>query len=174
MEERSVAHTTTEAVLIELGQLERVYKTGRNPGFGLWRALRSDVPSEGPLYPDFYERELRAGKFREPDVTVETINGVEYVVPKIYRKRPEDIWRAEGTSTFDRADTFQGDRWYYFKIPPGTTIPDGLLIVKDDYNERFKATHYSIVPNWKMTVAEFKQRLDQLAANAIGQTARLA
>jgi hypothetical protein len=174
MEEKAVSETTVEAVLIDLGQLERIYKSGRHPGFTLWRALRTDGEAEGPLHPDFYPRELRAGKFRLPDVTLEVVGGVEYVVPKVYRKTPDDLWKAQGTSLFDRSDTFVGDRWYYFELPPGTIIPTGLLIVKDDYNERFKATHYSIVPNWRMRVSDFKLLLDQLAQNAIAKKAKQA
>jgi hypothetical protein len=172
MEERSITGTTVEAILIDLGQLERIYKSGHEPTFELWRALRTDAPVAGPLYPDFYQREIRAGKFRLPDVTVETDDGIEYVVPRVYRKRPEDTWKAEGTSLFDRPDTFIGDRWFYFKLPAGTIIPNGILIVKDDFNERFNARHYSIVPNWRMTVSQFKCLLDQLARNALQFTTK--
>ncbi|WP_164887286.1 hypothetical protein [Hahella sp. KA22] len=58
-----------------------------------------------------------------------------------------------------------GKNWAYLEIPAGTDIPEGILIVRDDYNERFEATHYSIVPNRAMSVSTFKNLLDELYTN---------
>lgn len=174
MEEFLVTEKTVEAIFIDIGEIGRVYNSDRELTVSLWRALRTDVKSGGPLYPDFYRREIRAGKFRQPDVTVREVGEVECVVPKVYKKRPEDVWKAQGTSLFDKPDTFAGESWWYFEIPAGTKIPEGIIIIKDDYNERFRATHYSIVPNRAMPLAEFKSLLDQLARNAIGMKERRA
>lgn len=174
MEDFLVTERTVEAVFIDLDELHRVYNSERELTVSLWRALRTDVKKGGPLYPDFYRREIREGKFRQPDVKVDTVGDVECVIPKVYRRRPEDVWKAQGTSLFDKPDTFAGESWYYFEIPAGTAIPEGLLIIKDDYNERFKATHHAIVPNRTMPLAEFKRLLDQLARNAIGMKERRA
>ena len=64
-----------------------------------------------------------------PDVTIQTINGIIYIVPRVYQKRPEDIWKAEGTSLFNRSNTFQGKDWEYIEVPEGTTIHEGILII---------------------------------------------
>lgn len=168
MEESLLTKKTVESVFLDLGELTRVYNSDRELTVSLWRALRTDVKTGGPLYPDFYRREIRAGKFRQPDVTVREIGELECVIPKVYKKRPEDVWKAQGTSLFDRPDTFAGNSWQYFEIPAGTKIPEGLIIIKDDYNERFRATHHSIVPNRAMPLTEFRRLLDQLARNAIG------
>lgn len=168
MEESLLTKKTVESVFLDLGELTRVYNSDRELTVSLWRALRTDVKTGGPLYPDFYRREIRAGKFRQPDVTVREIGELECVIPKVYKKRPEDVWKAQGTSLFDQPDTFAGNSWQYFEIPAGTKIPEGLIIIKDDYNERFRATHHSIVPNRAMPLTEFRRLLDQLARNAIG------
>ncbi len=82
MEEFLLTEKTVESVFLDLGELTRVYNSDRELTVSLWRALRTDVKTGGPLYPDFYRREIRAGKFRQPDVTVREIGEVECVVPK--------------------------------------------------------------------------------------------
>jgi hypothetical protein len=94
---------------------------------------------------------------RAPDVTVQIRGGTPFVVARL----------GQGTSLFDRAGAFgQGNRMY-FEIPKGTVIPDVLIVVRDDYNSKYKATHYSLSPNQDMTQQRFMQLLDQLARNAI-------
>ena len=110
-------------------------------------------------------RELRKGQFRPADVTIEQRNGIDYIIPKISKKTSHGIWKAQGTSLFDRSNTFVGKNWEYIEIPEGTKIPVGLLIIKDDYNERFEATHYSIVPDHAMSLKAFKLLIDSLLKN---------
>ena len=62
------------------------------------------------------------------------------------------MWKAQGTSLFNKPDTFVGKNWEYIEIPKGTEIPAGILIIEDDFNTRFGATHYSIVPDHAMPV----------------------
>ncbi|WP_444932320.1 Tse2 family ADP-ribosyltransferase toxin [Microbulbifer sp. SSSA002] len=54
-----------------------------------------------------------------------------------------------------------------------TEIPGGILIIEDDYNDRFQATHYSIVPDHPMSIANFKVLIDQLLANIEKQRGQL-
>lgn len=152
--------------MIEKGQLDRVYKYKTDENIALWRSLRTDVVVDSPLFPDFYKRETRPGKFRLPDVTIKKIGNIEYVFPKAYQDKPNDIWRVEGTSLFDVSHTMRGDKWVYFEIPAGTDIPKDLLVIMDDYNKEYKATHYTIAPAHLMTLDEFKKILRQFAMNA--------
>jgi len=70
----------------------------------------------------------------------------------------------QGLSTFDAPKTFSGTSWYYYKIPKGTVLPLGLAIVKDKYNSRLGATHYTIAPAWDMRLNDFKKLLNRLAS----------
>ena len=144
-------------MLISRGELERIY-TGSLKLF-LWRALHKDAKKENPLYPDFEHREIRAGVVRAPDVIVKKIGSIDHVVAKL----------GQGTSLFDRPGAFGTKNWEYFEIPEGTEIPEGLIITKDQYNSKYKATHYSISPNYTMPKAQFIRLLDQLAQNALSQ-----
>lgn len=165
MKEQLIKVGTTKSFFAKINGLSRIFDSKKDLGLFLWRASRTDQPCENPLYPDFVARELREGKFRPADVTVEQRNGVDFIIPKVYQKRPEDIWKAQGTSLFNKPDTFVGKNWEYIEIPKGTTIPAGILIIEDDFNERFGATHYSIVPDHAMSVDAFKLLLKQLMIN---------
>lgn len=101
---------------------------------------------------------------RAPDVEIKSIGGVPHVVARL----------GEGASLFDRAGAFGSSNWSYFEIPKGTPIPDGLIIVKDNYNKKYKATHYSLSPNHTMTQRQFMMLLDQLAQNATEQVKKAA
>ena len=150
---------TLETLLIERGELERIY-VGELKLF-LWRAVHQERVDGNPLYPDFEPRIVRA-QVRLPDLSVETRNGIPYVLSEL----------GKGTSLFDKPDVFGRKYWTYFEIPAGTEIPDGLVIVKDSFNARFKATDYSISPNYTMPKARFVTLLDQLAANAIAKAGK--
>lgn len=144
---------TIESLLISRGELDRIY-TG-STSLVLWRALHTAVVVSNPLYPDFDAREVR-GRLRAADVEMKVIGGVEQVVSRL----------GDGTSLFDRHGVFQGSNWTYFEIPAGTEIPTGLIIVKDKFNEKYQATHYSISPNFTMPKKQFVALLDALAKNA--------
>lgn len=145
---------TIESLLISRGELDRIY-VGEVKLY-LWRSLHKSVKSSNPLYPDFEPRQVRAGVLRAPDVEVKPLGGVEHVIAKL----------GQGTSLFDQPSVFGGDNWTYFEIPEGTVIPEGLIITKDAYNPKFKATHYSISPNHTMPKAQLIKLLDKLAENA--------
>ena len=144
---------TVEDILIERGELERIYLGELK--LQLWRAVHQSVSSGNPLYPDFEPRVVR-NTVRRPDLTVDTVDGVEYVLAELGR----------GTSLFDVSGVFGHKNWTYFEIPAGTEIPDGLIIVKDSYNKKYAATHYTISPNYTMPKSRFVALLDRLAQNA--------
>lgn len=79
--------------------------------------------------------------------------------------------RSGPTSGSSRAPRRRGAGWLYYKIPQGTVLPRGLAVVKDAYNEQMQATHYTIAPAHEMPVVLFKLLLDQLAANALRESA---
>ncbi len=133
-------------ILIELGSIERYF--GNHVPVNLWRAKKIGVPIQ-ELFALVEEEVVRSrGAPRQPDITIES-NWVRV------RNQPR------GISTFDRPDTFKG-KWEYFKIPVGTVLPEGLAIVKDNYNKAFGATHYTIAPDRDMPLALFKHKLSEL------------
>ncbi|VAW70768.1 hypothetical protein MNBD_GAMMA09-1169 [hydrothermal vent metagenome] len=103
---------------------------------------------------------------------MEQRNGIDLIIPKAYKKQPNDIWKMQGTSLFDKPNTFIGKQWEHIEISKGTKIPDGILIIKDDYNNRFEATHYSIVPDHPMSLKAYKLLLKQLMVNIELQRAK--
>lgn len=165
MIEQKIEKGSVKSFFVKIDGLSRIYDSENDLKLFLWRASRTDSPCENPLYPDFVARELRKGKFRPADVTVITKSGTDFVVPKAYKKLPDDIWKIQGTSLFNKPDVFPGKNWEYIEIPRGTKIPSGILIVKDDFNKEFNATHYSIVPDHMMSVKQFKLLLNELLTN---------
>ncbi|MFZ4964985.1 hypothetical protein ACL9RJ_12015 [Pseudomonas sp. Mn2068] len=143
-------------ILVPKDQVDRFF-FGEIPT-NLWRALRSDSPL--PLLAPVEKGYMMDNRqYRRPDITVETVENKEWVI--IHPTKPE------GTSTFDRSQTFKGKRWDYYRLPEGTKIPDGLVIVKDGYNESFEATHYTIAPVRSMLLSTYKRLLADLAQSAI-------
>lgn len=153
---------TIENLLISRGELDRIYVGALK--LYLWRSLHKKVKSANPLYPDFEPREVRAGVLRAPDVEVKPIGGVEHVISRL----------GQGTSLFDQCGAFGEKNWTYFEIPAGTSIPAGLIITKDSYNPKYKATHYSISPNYTMPKHRFIKLLDTLAENAQKQRRKVS
>lgn len=138
-------------VLISKNQIDRYYE-GATP-LNLWRALnvkRNTHPFEFVEQPFI----LSNGRPRPADIKIEKIRGKKWV---IVRDRPR------GISTFDKPGLPAGKDWEYYKIPKGTMLPYGLAIVKDEYNTRFNATHYTIAPAFDMPLSRFKTLLNQLA-----------
>lgn len=149
---------TIEKLLISKGELERIY-VGELKLY-LWRSLHKSIKTANPFYPDFEPREVRAGVLRGPDVEVKSVSGIPHVISKL----------GQGTSLFDKPNVFGEKNWMYFEIPEGTKIPEGLIITKDSYNPKYKATHYSISPNYTMPKQQFIRLLDKLAENAQKQS----
>ncbi|XZZ64078.1 hypothetical protein ACJJIF_03280 [Microbulbifer sp. SSSA002] len=88
---------------------------------------------------------------------------------KVYKHSNGEKWvsvenRPRGVSTFDKEGVPPGKGWEYYKIPAGTIIPDGLAIVRDGYNKKFDAIHYTIAPAYDMSLRQFKTALAAFAA----------
>ena len=133
-------------ILLEVGEIERYF--GEQVPVDLWRAKRLRDLSK--LFQLIEEEVTRPrGAPRKPDITIE--NGWVRV-----RNAPR------GISTFDRPNIFEGS-WCYYKIPKGTVLPTGLVIVKDYYNRTFGATHYTVAPAHDMPLHQFKKLLTELA-----------
>lgn len=147
--------TILKDVLVEKGMLES-YFDGQVPTT-LWRALKK---KSGKAVFDFIEEPfiLSNGRPRLADIQIENRGATKWVTVK---ERPR------GVSTFDKPGVPTGNGWEYYRIPEGTVLPDGLAIVKDNYNNKFEATHYTIAPAWDMPLSQFKSKLSILAASLI-------
>lgn len=152
-------------LLIEANELDRYFE-GSVP-INLWRAIRkepSSVATKANHVFDLYYEDtiLSNGKVRRPDIRVEIINGVKWVQCK---ERPR------GGSTFDKPGAFGHKHWDYYKIPAGVELPNGLAIVRDEFNEQYGAVHYTIAPAWDMPLANFQALLNILATRIIAAAA---
>lgn len=135
-------------ILIESGQIDRFYDD-KIP-INLWRAKNLQKKQIG-LFDLVEQQVVRPGGVRPADVTIE--NGIVKV-----RNKPR------GISVFDRPDIFKRGQWEYYKLPKGTILPIGLVVVKDNFNEALSATHYTIAPAHDMPIEHFRALLDTLAA----------
>jgi hypothetical protein len=145
-------------IFIAAGDVDRYYEAAP---VNLWRARRTKPAGTvfGLIEEDTV---LSNGQIRPADITVEMQDGVKWV-----RCRPSP----RGLSTFDAANVFKGNSWEYYRIPKGTRLPVGLAIVKDRFNPRLNATHYTIAPAHDMPLDQFKRLLDQLAILLIREAA---
>ena len=109
----------------------------------LWRGQKPEEGHCPVLYPLLKSYLLSNGRTREPDIDT-------------YQKS-DTTWikaNGKGVSLFDVFGV-PNIKWNYYKIPAGTAIPAGLVIVKDKFNSKHKASHYSICPNWDMTLKNY-------------------
>ena len=138
-------------ILISKNQIEKYFE-GTTP-VNLWRALNVKRNTH-PF--DFIEQAsvLSNGRPRSADVKIEIVRGVSWIRVK---------GRPRGLSTFDKPGLPAGKHWEYYKIPEGTRLPLGLAIVRDEYNTKFNATHYTLAPAYDMPLEHFKMLLNQLA-----------
>lgn len=133
------------------------------------------------LFPDNYSTDVSC--YLKPDEAMANAADIAPILHPTFdalgggaQRRPPDIAVNKktgmydpdtgGTSVFDRAGVLKraiGD----FVIPDGTEIPPCLKIEADTYNERLKATHYTIMPATSMYKEVLMGKLDNLARNAI-------
>ncbi|MBB3292480.1 hypothetical protein SAMN05428960_1129 [Mitsuaria sp. PDC51] len=151
--------TTLKDVLRSLGE-DHNYFDGKVP-VNLWRGLHAK--KGGGLF-DLIEEVVvySAGRLRPPDIDIVNRGGSKWVT---VARSPR------GISTFDKAGVPSGKDWSYYRISAGTVLPNGLAIVKDNFNPRLGATHYTIAPAHDMPLEQFKMLLNQLAVNAIKEAA---
>jgi len=90
-------------------------------------------------------------------------------------RKAEEVWDVEiknglvqkesgGNSTFNRPNAKFGVWWY--RIPKGTPLPDGLHLSKDHTDGDFRG-HYTIRPFTNMTLDAFKAKLKLLGESAV-------
>ena len=73
-----------------------------------------------------------------------------------------------GVSLFDVLGA-PNKKWSYYRLPAGTPIPVGLVILKDNFNPKHNATHYTICPNWDMPLKNFLMLLDLLVPMLVSE-----
>lgn len=140
-------------VLIEAGEIDRYFED--EVPVNLWRARKQKSPV--PLFGLIEEEVQRPrGAPRPADISIEPVRGVNWVRVKKWPR---------GISTFDKPDVFKRGSWEYYKIPAGTKLPEGLVIVRDHWNNALKATHYTIAPAHDMPLKRFKDLLNSLASS---------
>lgn len=150
-----MAITVLREILVARGEVQRLFE-GTVP-INLWRALNRTRP--GGVF-DFVTEAfvLSNGRPRPADITTELRRGVPWV---LITERPR------GVSTFDKPGVPRGRDWDYFRIPAGTVLPEGIVIVKDEFNSSFGATHYTIAPAHDMPLQQFRFLLEQLAKTVV-------
>lgn len=137
-------------ILVSAGDVDRYYETSP---VNLWRAKR--IKDQGPIFGLIEEDKILSnGQIRPSDITITVENGIRWVSCRLSPR---------GISTFDKPNVFKGSSWGYYKIPKGTKLPSGLAIIKDKFNSRMGATHYTLAPAFNMPLTKFKFLLDQLA-----------
>lgn len=148
-------------VLIAAGRIDHYFE-GQTP-VTLWRAKKKDTPNtdifelvEKPAY--------RPGGLPRPaDIRIERgKDGRQWVRVEYFPR---------GISTFDKARTFKGASWEYYRLEAGTELPIGLALVKDGYNRNYGAIHYTIAPAWDMPLDHFKRLLRTLATKLTREVA---
>ncbi|MFP6845551.1 MAG: hypothetical protein VB958_10105 [Thalassolituus sp.] len=141
-------------ILISNGDIDRYFEKSQ---INLWQAKR--VSDRGTLFRLVEDNKILSnGQPRSADISISVKVGVKWVSCRLTPR---------GISTFDKPNTFKGSSWEYYKIPKGTVLPVGLAIVKDRFNERVGATHYTIAPAYDMPLSQFKNLLNQLAVKVI-------
>jgi hypothetical protein len=132
--EKDMGIKVLKDILIQAGQINDYYE-GRVP-LDLWQALNRRKPSglfdlvEDPFV-------LSSGRPRPADIQIVSRAGIKWASVS---QRPR------GVSAFDKPGVPSGKDWIYYRILAGTVLPLGLAIVRDEYNSRFGATHYTITP----------------------------
>ena len=116
----------------------------------LWRGQKPEESHSPVLYPLLKSYLLANGNTREPDIDTYSKGGTTWVKAN-----------GKGVSLFDVLGV-PHSKWNYYKIPAGTPIPHGLVVVKDKFNSKHKATHYSMCPNWDMPLKNYLMLLDKI------------
>ena len=151
--------TLLKDVLLDKGQIHNYYE-GKVP-LNLWRGL--NVKKGMELFELIEDTLLLLnGRPRPADITIKGMGADARVLVK---------GRPRGISTFDRPGILQGPNWQHYRIPESTPLPSGLAIVKDQYNPRFGAYHYTIAPAYDMPLSKFKLLLSKLAKLAVREAA---
>lgn len=137
---------------IEKRQLGELFDSQFALEVNLYRG-RNPNNNDPTLYPILKSFLLSNGRLRKEDI-------------RTYSKGGE-VWvdcKSGGISMFDKKG-IPVRSWEYFYLKIGTKLPLGLVITKDEWNDRFKAIHYTIRPNWDMPVTKFCMLLDELSSN---------
>lgn len=135
-------------------ELNELFDSKFDLNVNLWRG-RNPHNSDSIFYPILKAFKMSNGNLRPEDIKTYSKNGELWVKAK-----------TGGISLFDRSG-IPSKNWEYYKLLAGSGIPFGLVITKDDYKQNFKATHYTIRPNWDMPVTKFCMLLDKLALNLV-------
>lgn len=139
--------------LIKKRELGELFDSKYDLNINLYRGNNPNNKSP-VLYPILKAFLLSNGRVRKEDI-------------KTYQKAGE-LWvdsTSGGISLFDKLG-IPVKSWEYNLI--GKKIPYGLVITKDEFNQRFQATHYTIRPQWDMPVVKFCFLLDKLATGLRG------
>ena len=146
-------------VLIAAGELDKYFE-GVAP-VTLWRAKKR---GQEDVFSLIEEPMTSSGGIPRPaDVTIDPgPDGTSWVRVQ---------HRPRGISTFDKTNIFKGQHWEYYRIEKGTELPTGLAIVKDSFNPRFGAFHYTIAPARDMPLEQFKSLLRVLSSRLIREVA---
>lgn len=142
--------TKEDDYFISKRELGKLFDSSFPLEVNLWRGQKPSEKGAHVLYPILKSYLLSNGKIREPDIDTYQKGGVIWIKAN-----------GGGVSLFDVLGV-PNKNWSYYRLPAGTPIPMGLVILKDSFNPRHNATHYTICPNWDMPLKNFLMLLDQL------------
>jgi hypothetical protein len=146
---------TEDEFFVNKRELGELFDSRFDLDVNLWRGQKVSERGSPPLYPILKAFKLSNGRTRYPDIETYQKNGQLWVKST-----------SGGVSLFDVLGV-PVKRWDYYRIPAGAKIPLGLVITKDGFNSAYNATHYSIRPNWDMTVTKFCMLLDEFTSELI-------
>lgn len=135
--------------LIEKRELGELFDSKYDLDVNLFRG-RNPHNDDPILYPILKSFLLSNGNIRKPDIKTYTKGGELWVNSK-----------SGGISLFD-AKGYPVKSWEFYLLASKIKMPYGLVITKDDWHKKFKCYHYTIRPNWDMTVTKFCRLLDEL------------
>lgn len=157
-DEKAMAEKITsleEDLYLEKRKLGELFDSSYPLSINLWRGQKPEDTGKPVLYPILKSFLLSNGNIRDPDIRTYKRNGEVWIDSK-----------SGGVSLFDKLG-IPNKKWMYYRLSSKTKIPNGLYIVKDSFNKKHEAYHYSIKAGWDMPLKKFLMLLDELSVDLI-------
>lgn len=141
--QNTVSGTTIRQIYAAKGQLDRLYDTCLPTGLWCLHTNEEIQKLRHALYPVLRPFVASSGRTRSADIEVYSNEGIPYV-----------RCGTGGVSLFDEIVDL-GKPGVYLYAQREVKIPAGLVVSKNGYRKSWKATHYTIHPEYDMPVWQF-------------------